>query len=197
MRLRTLLATVLLAAASLIVPQTCLACSCLQMTFAEAADGAEVIFVGTATGQTRTEDDLGPAVKVTFTVDEVYKGSATTETVVRTPDNSAACGFTFEEGKTYLVMAGHGEAGLETNLCTGTALADAVAGGDLASLGDPQPPAEGAPVATPYGETGDHGAAGSGAEAKSHNTALRWGMGGVGLTALAMMALIWRPRRLA
>lgn len=188
LRLRTLLVTLTMAAAVLIAPQVCLACSCIQMTFTEAADGAEVIFIGTATGSSGSETEFGPGIDVAFTVEEVYKGSTSAQTVVRTADNSAACGFAFETGKTYLVMAGQTPEVLETNLCTGTALADAVAAGDLASLGAPQAPEPG---------TGS-GTAAPGAHSSTDepgNTALRWGMGGLGLTALAMMTVIWWPTR--
>lgn len=187
LRVRTLLVTLAMAAAMLVVPQVCLACSCIQMTFAEASDQAEVIFVGTATGSTDSDTEFGPGFDVAFTVDQVYKGSTSSQTVVRTADNSAACGFAFETGKTYLVMAGQAAEVLETNLCTGTALADAVSADDLASLGDPRAPE---PGTAPQSE-----ASGGHATGEPGNSALRWGMGGLGLTALAMMGVIWWPRR--
>ncbi|MFN2318970.1 MAG: hypothetical protein ABR500_04745 [Dermatophilaceae bacterium] len=187
------LALLLGAMIALVAPQACAACSCLVMTFSEAADQADVVFVGTVTGREDGQgSELGPSVDYTFAVDEVYKGSADEVSVVQTADNSAACGFNFDEGETYLVMAGSSAAGLETNLCTGTTLAADVAAGDLESLGeptDPEPVAAGAPGNTGggAGDAGEGGAIGS--------QALWLGAGGLGLVALVMGLAIGRSRR--
>lgn len=157
-RLSAPLALLLAVLVAAIAPQACAACSCMPMTFAEAADRADVVFVGTATGRADGPDgELGPTVEYTFTVSEVYTGEVPAETVVRTADNSAACGFAFESGETYVVMARSGPDGLETDLCTGTALAAEVAPEDLEALGTAAAPAPGAtpPGSGVGGTTGD------------------------------------------
>ncbi len=183
-RLVAPLAVLLGAMIALIAPQTCAACSCIVMTFSEAADQAEVIFVGTVTGrEDGKETEFGPGIDYTFAVSEVYKGSAPAEAVVRTADNSAACGFNFDEGETYLVMASSSAAGLETNLCTGTVLAADVADEDLESLGPPSGPT----AASPSSADPAAGASGPGRV---------WVIaGGATLGALLAGLLVWWQRR--
>lgn len=188
-RLSAPLVATIVAALALLVPQQCLACSCIMQTFSEAADSAEVIFVGTAAATSGSQTEFGAGVDVDFTVSEIYRGEAPADTVVRTPDNSAACGFAFEVGSTYLVMAQQSGEVLETNLCTGTSLADSVSTADLDSLGEPTVIAAGS-----NNDSADV-VASPAATAKDTNPALRWRMGAVGLTGLAMMAVIWWPRR--
>ena len=189
-RLSALLALVLAAAAALIAPSTCAACSCIVQTFDEAVERAEVIFVGTVTARADgPTSEFGPTIEYTFAVSEVYAGSAPAEAVVRTADNSAACGFAFEEGATYLVMAQSGAAGLETDLCTGTALVSDVAEADLESLGTPSAPSGAAP-----GSSGSTGGGGSTGEASGPGRT--WLVaGGAGLGALLAGALLWWQRR--
>lgn len=183
-RLGALIAVLLAGLITLIAPPTCAACSCIVMTFSEAAEQAEVVFVGTVTArEDGKQTEFGPGIDYTFAVDEVYKGSAPAEAVVRTADNSAACGFDFDEGETYLVMASSSAAGLETNLCTGTTLAGDVAEEDLESLGPPGAPS----AASPSGGDPPAGASGPGRA---------WVIAG-GMTLGAMLAglLVWWQRR--
>lgn len=188
-RLGAPLAILIAAALAVIAPQACAACSCIALTFGQAADQAEVIFVGTVTGQEGgRESELGPAVDVTFEVSEVYAGSVGSEAVVSTADNSAACGFAFEQGQTYLVMAGTTATGLETNLCTGTALASGVAADDLASLGASAAPSGGDAGG---GDAGAGGAAGGASESGSLGLII----GGATLGALLAGLLVWWQRR--
>jgi hypothetical protein len=51
---------------------------------------------------------------------QVWKGQLAREVIINTPDNSAACGYSFEVGKSYLVFA-HSLEGktLATRLCSG------------------------------------------------------------------------------
>jgi hypothetical protein len=189
-RLSAPLAVLLAVALAVIAPQACAACSCIVMTFGEAAEQAEVVFVGTVTGrEAGARSESGPAIDYAFEVSDVYSGSVGSQVVVSTPDNSAACGFNFESGQTYVVMAVTSGSGLMTNLCTGTALASEVETSDLESLGEPTAPG---PVATaaPMSE-------GAADEGQSGSSALWLGLGGLGLVALAMVLLIWRPRRRA
>lgn len=186
-RLSAPLALLLAVLVAAIAPQACAACSCLPLTFAEAADRADVVFVGTATGRADGPDgELGPTVDYTFTVSEVYTGDVPAETVVRTADNSAACGFAFESGEAYVVMARSGPDGLETDLCTGTALAADVAGEDLDALG---------PAAAPG--PAEPGGVGGGADVGESGSARPWFVaGGAALGALLTgLVLAWQRRR--
>ena len=191
-RLSAPVAVVFAAMLAVVVPQACAACSCMPMTFTEATDRAEVIFVGTVTGRADgRESEFGRAVDVTFAVSDVYKGAAPAEAVVRTADNSAACGFAFEPGGTYLVMARSGSDGLETDLCTGTALAADVADGDLASLGAAGAPTPGTGSGSPSGgDQGSPAADGLGSPGRVWFIA-----GGAALGALLTGLVLWSQRR--
>jgi hypothetical protein len=182
-RLSAPVVLLLAAALAIIAPQACAACSCLPMTFSEAADQAEVVFVGTVTGsEAGSQNELGPSVDVTFEVSEVYAGSVPSRAVVNTADNSAACGFTFEPGQAYVVLAQTSGTGLATNLCMGTALASEVGEEDLGSLGPPSAPA----AASPGG-----GATG---EAMSQSAPLGLIGGGLALGAVLAALVIWWQR---
>lgn len=122
--LQRLCATALMAVGLLTVSAgPCLACSCVQMTRAEAVDRADVVFHGTVVSR----DDPGGGwpfsssgrdVRVTFAVDEVHKGQAGSQVAVTTAADGAACGATFTVGSRYEVMASGAEA-LSTSLCAG------------------------------------------------------------------------------
>ena len=183
---RTPLLVLFAAVLAVLVPQTCAACSCLAMTFEEASEQADVIFVGTVTSrEAAPASDFGAMLDYTFEVSEVYKGGPVAQgAVVRTADNSAACGFPFEEGGTYLVMASSSANGMETNLCTGTAgLAD-VATADLDSLGAAAAPAGGPPEST-----------GGSSSSEWALTRTGWLWLGAGVAAAAVGALVLALRR--
>jgi ATP-dependent Clp protease, protease subunit len=129
-----------------------------------------------------SQSELGPSVDVTFEVSEVYAGSVPSRAVVNTADNSAACGFTFEPGQAYVVLAQTSGTGLATNLCMGTALASEVGEEDLGSLGPPSAPA----AASPGG-----GATG---EAMSQSAPLGLIGGGLALGAVLAALVIWWQR---
>ncbi|KAB7743298.1 hypothetical protein GA707_14450 [Nostocoides sp. F2B08] len=184
--LRTPVLLVVAALLAVLAPQTCAACSCLAMTFEEASAQADVIFVGTVTSRDAAPNgEFGAMLDYTFEVGDVYKGGPVAQdAVVRTADNSAACGFPFEEGGTYLVMASSSADGLETNLCTGSAgLAD-VPDSDLDALGAPL-----APVAGPPAADGDAGPSGWAV------TRTGWLWLGAGVAAAAVGTLILALRR--
>lgn len=147
--LRTPLFLVVAAVLAVLAPQTCAACSCVAMTFEQASEQADVIFVGTVTSRDAAPaGEFGAMLDYTFEVSEAYKGGPVAQgAVVRTADNSAACGFPFEEGKAYLVMASSSADGLETNLCTGSAALADVPASDIDSLGAPVAPVGGPPAA--------------------------------------------------
>jgi hypothetical protein len=184
--LRTPLLVLVAAVLAVLAPQTCVACSCIVMTFDEATAQADVIFVGTVTSRDAAQDtEFGAMLDYTFEVTDVYKGGpVAAEAVVRTADNSAACGFPFEEGQTYLVMATSSSAGLETNLCSGTANLADVPAADLDSLGAPASPVGGPPAS-------DGDAASTGWAI----TRTGWLWLSAGLAGAAVLALVLALRR--
>ncbi|MGA8046129.1 MAG: hypothetical protein WCA30_07660 [Dermatophilaceae bacterium] len=184
--LRTPLLILVAAALAVLAPQTCAACSCIAMTFEEATEQADVIFVGTVTSRDAAPDsEFGAMLDYTFEVSDVYKGGPVAQdAVVRTADNSAACGFPFEEGRTYLVMASSSADGLETNLCTGSASVADVAASDLDALGAPVAPVGGPPEV-------DGGSSSSGWAV----TRTGWLWLGAGVAATAVGALVLALRR--
>ncbi|MBX3246165.1 MAG: hypothetical protein KF901_03180 [Myxococcales bacterium] len=120
-----------------LAPAVAEACSCLRATPAQARDGADAIFEGRVTLLETHEDH----VRVTFAVTQQWKGVDSERLTLTTATNSAACGFPFAEGETYLVYAHAHEGGLETTLCDRTALVTD-AGEDLAALGSGSTPVD-------------------------------------------------------
>lgn len=106
------------------------ACSCMQQSQEDAAQNATAIFEGRVT---RIEDPQGEP-KVHFQVVRSFKGPSQEELVVRTGNSSAACGYGFEQGKSYLVYASETDAVLSTSLCSRTQPIGS-AGEDLDKLG--------------------------------------------------------------
>lgn len=152
------LATVLAALA----PAALHACSCMPPGSAtDELAKADSVFVGKAVSVVTEEREVAEIrsffseLRVTFELQQVWKGLSEGDTVtVTTAADSAACGYGFEEGKTYLVYAyearrnPEAEEGSETEgaededctftttLCTRNAVLDR-AGDDLAALGEP------------------------------------------------------------
>jgi hypothetical protein len=115
-------------AAALLAPAAAHACSCIQPPPpAEALEQADAVFVGTVAAIDPADGPAGfPKLAVRFDLETVFKGDLDGEAVVETPESSAACGYTFEEGETYLVYAfevGEGE-GWSTSLCSRNAKAE-------------------------------------------------------------------------
>ena len=68
-------------------------------------------------------DVTRPEVAVKIRLKEVWKGQLTKEVIINTPDNSAACGYSFEVGKSYLVFADSRKGKIfSTGLCSGNRL---------------------------------------------------------------------------
>ena len=117
----------------LLLPQIdVFACSCVDIpqTLEQEIKGrlkdSKAVFSGeilkiSETSQTR--DVIGLDVTVKIRLKEIWKGQLTKEVIIKTPDNSAACGYSFEVGKSYLVFA-HSRKGkiLATGLCSGNRL---------------------------------------------------------------------------
>lgn len=136
-------AIVLAVGLALAAPQIAHACSCIENPPpGEALEGADYVFTGTVTMIRSTDPGPGgqsfPKSTVKFDVQSVYKGNVGGKFSVETAQSSAACGFTFTEGETYLVYAYSGDGGgaPSTSLCSRTAaLSDA--GEDIEALGEP------------------------------------------------------------
>lgn len=113
--------------------RTALACRCVPPPPpSEAAAESDAVFQGIVAAIEVVNDfDL----HVKFDVSAVWKGPTAPTLVVRTANNSAACGYAFEAGAEYIVYAWQSaEAGLHTNTCTRTRPGDAE---EVAALGPP------------------------------------------------------------
>ena len=135
-------------AALFALPQVCFACSCLPPgSPTESAAQASAVFRAQVVAVERLEGRQGAQYqRATLRVSTVWKGAATSETVVYTGSNSADCGYTFQQGGEYVIYANTNTAtndwpggGLTTSICSRTRpLAEAA--DDLAALGLGQPP---------------------------------------------------------
>lgn len=94
------------------------ACSCASdRSTNEAFDSSEAVFSGEVT---RIDADQFGKTAV-FHVETVWKGVSEDTVSISTAAHSAACGYEFEEGKSYIVFAyGESDSSLKTNLCSGT-----------------------------------------------------------------------------
>lgn len=111
------------------------ACSCVELTPAEAFERADAVFAGEVTAfKVRSglfgKSSIDPTT-VKFAVNEVWKGPRRESMTIRIVRSEASCGFEFDEGLKYLVYARDGQ----TGLCDRTALTIR-ASDDLAALGE-------------------------------------------------------------
>lgn len=116
---------------------TAYACSCAPPESPSAELGrASAVFSGRVV-QVRGRKDGGRApgmVEAVFEVSRVWKGGAGGQVSVYTNSDSAACGYAFEAGRSYLVYAYGGGGRFTTGICSRTKrLEDA--GADLDALG--------------------------------------------------------------
>jgi hypothetical protein len=134
-RIALALAAVLLALTALwATPPRAYACSCAYPPDnPELVRLAEVIFTGTVTAD--EVDDRAQRRTLTFTVNRVYKGTATSTQVVTTHSSGATCGLEISGPGPFLVYADREQSGLTANLCGGTR-----PGSAPASLGPGQAP---------------------------------------------------------
>lgn len=134
MKMRYVFSVILITALGLIPSKMVLACSCLPLTVENAYEGSDLIFAGRVLESSVVVDGgsskgdvevFWHEIDILFAVRTTYKGDSRPFSVVlRTPVDSAACGYNFEVGKNYLVYA-YAEDGLfRTNLCTRTAPLD-------------------------------------------------------------------------
>jgi hypothetical protein len=142
------LLAVALALLAQLAPSRAAACSCMAPPPpAESAQNSTAVFEGRVT---RIDDPQGEP-KVHFQVVRSFKGPSSEAIEVRTANSSAACGYGFEEGKSYLVYASEESGALHTGLCSRTRLASE-ASEDITALGlgvTPFDPGAGSDQATP------------------------------------------------
>lgn len=147
----------------LALPQTCLACSCAVMEAPTTAlTRAPAVFRGRAIGISSEQDwsrgSLSHYQRVTFRVDESWKGPTTHEVVVFTSLGDSVCGYPFVQGEDYLVYAFNTSspsglpAGLGTGICNRTRPLNSAAD-DLHALGPGTPIEE--PPPSQVGDVGD------------------------------------------
>lgn len=121
-------------------PQEAYACSCVADEFFEDSyANADAVFVGTVTSFENESGNGAETRDIRFGVTKVFKGSADAEQTLETPNNSAACGYEFTEGESYLVFAnrwGEETVGpLTVSLCSRTEL-ESDAATEIAALED-------------------------------------------------------------
>lgn len=136
-------ALVILGMLSVWTSQPAHACSCMAPPPPqEALEQSDEVFTGEVV---EISEISGQSLSVRFSVSEVWKGVEQREIEVATPNNSAACGFSFEEGGEYLVYTNENMGGRGTDTSTGlcSRTADlANAGDDLDALGKGTPGSE-------------------------------------------------------
>ena len=109
------------------------ACSCAELGVEEAIAGAHAIFEGVV--DSSEVDDAADVRVVRFAVTQAWRGVSTERVEVHTHASEAACGYSFEVGRAYLVYASRAsDDGLRVSLCSRTRLMDE-AGEDRRVLG--------------------------------------------------------------
>jgi hypothetical protein len=116
------------------------ACSCTPPGSPRAElEHADAVFTGRVVAVEAEDEESGfRRLAVRFALDAAWKGvPAGDEVTVKTAEQSAACGYSFEPEEEYLVYAYASDAGgLTTGLCTRNAPLSQ-ADEDLAALGEP------------------------------------------------------------
>lgn len=130
--------SILIMGAAFIFPTIVQACSCVPPAPArEASAQVDAVFTGRVT---EIEENGGivsssaDPLKVTFMVQEAWKGVSENTIHLYTAMSSASCGYPFVRGQEYIVYAYSSDDGLSTGLCTRTALLSE-ASDDLGALG--------------------------------------------------------------
>jgi hypothetical protein len=107
------------------------ACSCMPVKPpAESAESADAVFEGVV-GEPTPE---GSRLLFPVEVSRVFKGDIGAQVTIRTADNSAACGRSYEVGQSYLIYAHQVDDAWGDGLCSRTRLS-AEADEDFAALG--------------------------------------------------------------
>jgi hypothetical protein len=160
------------------------ACKCKFPTVEEGKEGAVAVFEGRVTkieDEAKVEGGPPPGKRVTFALVRTWKTLEDQEQVtLRTNESSAACGYDFEQDKSYLVYAGGEPGALSASACSRTRpMSDASE--DLGVLGagitpvKVEPAADAGPSAPP--KTKSAGCATSGSAKASTSSAMLWFMG--------------------
>lgn len=214
-RLAVLIAPLVIA--GVLIPRVpAAACTCIEMTDAEAFDQAPVVF----TGELVEVRSLPPAELVSsgdperfiFAVERVYKGTAFGRQSVVTRMDGASCGLEISGSGPFIVFADHDaenpvpegvDGELYANLCGGSRALDAA--GVPATFGDGVAPDVGAsPIGGPTAPTDPSttvATPATGAVAASENGSDAIGIAGlvvavlVGATALGLLAILAMQRR--
>lgn len=94
----------------------------MNLTPAEGLSSSNLVFSGEVTQIEKNESTRFGGLEVTLRVKDVWKGAPAEEIKVHTAGNSAACGYPFVVGTTYLVYALNDEADpMRVSLCSRTA----------------------------------------------------------------------------
>lgn len=111
-------------------------CSCVaDVPLNESINSTHTIFAGEVTELSRTDIRSGYGeVEARFDVSEMWKGFESEALTVSTASNSAACGYSFEEGEEYLVYASESDGELRTTLCSRTSGLSSVGEEELSVL---------------------------------------------------------------
>lgn len=113
------------------------ACSCMKLSPSEGVTSSYAVFSGEVTKVEENKATRFGGRAVTLQVKKVWKGEVGEQVEVHTAASSAACGYNFTKGETYLVYATRDEADpMRVSLCSRTAL-EASAEEDLEYLGKP------------------------------------------------------------
>lgn len=113
------------------------ACSCMKLTPSEGFTSSTTVFTGEVTDISKNESTQFGGRAVTLRVKRLWKGEPKKTIEVHTAGSSAACGYPFKMGETYLVYAVSDEADpMRVSLCSRTAPVDQ-AKDDLSFLGKP------------------------------------------------------------
>jgi hypothetical protein len=129
-------------------PRPAYACTCAPPgPPAEALAMATAVFAGTVTAvddpATGPEISSADLMTITFDVSQVWKGDSAETVAIKSPRDSASCGYPFEIGREYLVYVNPWDGQQDAaSLCSRTALL-ADAGDDLTALGRGQVPPAG------------------------------------------------------
>ena len=109
----------------------------MQLSPSEGLTSSHAVFTGEVIGIERNEATRFGGLEVTLRVQKVWKGESHEEIKVHTAGGSAACGYTFVKGETYLVYALRDDADpMRVSLCSRTTPIDN-AKDDLRFLGKP------------------------------------------------------------
>jgi MYXO-CTERM domain-containing protein len=109
----------------------------MKLNPSEGLSSSHAVFTGEVTGIEPNEATRFGGLEITLRVKEVWKGAVEAEVKVRTAGSSAACGYNFVKGETYLVYALNDDADpMRVSLCSRTALVEN-AKEDLDFLGKP------------------------------------------------------------